>query len=123
VVQWLRLSAFTVEGIGLISGSLIRELRSHRLYGSAKNAPRTKKNVAHTAVFKMDNRQGPILYSTENSAQCHVAAWMGGEFRGEWLHLYMYIYMYMCMAESLCCSPETITTLLIGCTPVQNKKF
>ena len=27
-----------------------------------------------------------------------------------------------CMAESLCCSPETITTLLIGCTPKQNKK-
>ena len=29
----------------------------------------------------------------------------------------------MCMAESLCCSPETITTLLISCTPNQNKKF
>ena len=29
----------------------------------------------------------------------------------------------MCMAESLCCPPETITTLLIGYTPIQNKKF
>ena len=28
-----------------------------------------------------------------------------------------------CMAESLCCSPETITTLLISYTPIQNKKF
>ena len=27
------------------------------------------------------------------------------------------------MAESLCCLPETITTLLTGCTPIQNKKF
>ena len=27
------------------------------------------------------------------------------------------------MAESLCCSPETITTLLIGYTPIQNKNF
>ena len=27
------------------------------------------------------------------------------------------------MAESLCCSPETITTLLIGCTPIQNEKL
>ena len=90
MVQWLRLSAFTVEGIGLISGSLIRELRSHRLYGSAKNAPRTKKNVAHTAVFKMDNRQGPILYSTENSAQCHVAAWMGGELAGKQTPVYVW---------------------------------
>ena len=26
------------------------------------------------------------------------------------------------MAESLRCSPETITTLLIGYTPIQNKK-
>ena len=27
------------------------------------------------------------------------------------------------MAESLHCSPETITTLLIDYTPIQNKKF
>ena len=27
------------------------------------------------------------------------------------------------MAESLRCSPETITTLLVGYTPIQNKKF
>ena len=27
-----------------------------------------------------------------------------------------------CMAESLCCSPETTMTL-IGYTPMQNKKF
>ena len=26
----------------------------------------------------------------------------------------------VCRAESLCCPPETITTLLIGYTPVQN---
>ena len=25
------------------------------------------------------------------------------------------------MAESLCCSPETVTTLLIGYAPIQNK--
>ena len=29
----------------------------------------------------------------------------------------------LCMTESLCCSPETITTLLISYTPIQNKKF
>ena len=27
------------------------------------------------------------------------------------------------MAESLCCPPETQKTLLIGYTPIQNKKF
>ena len=29
----------------------------------------------------------------------------------------------ICMAESLCCSPETTTTLLIDYTSIQNKKF
>ena len=28
--------------------------------------------------------------------------------------------LYTCMTESLCCSPETVTTLLIGHTPRQN---
>ena len=30
------------------------------------------------------------LYSTENSAQCYVAAWMGGEFGGERIHVYVW---------------------------------
>ena len=29
----------------------------------------------------------------------------------------------VCMVESLCCSPETTTTLLTSYTPGQNKKF
>ena len=29
----------------------------------------------------------------------------------------------ICMAESLLCSPESITTFLISYTPIQNKKF
>ena len=45
-----------------------------------------------------------------------LAAWMGGEFGGEWIHL-------TGMAEFLCCSPETLTTLLISYTPIKNKKF
>ena len=35
----------------------------------------------------------------------------------------MYGCICICIAESLHCSPETITTLLIGYTPTQNKKF
>ena len=37
----------------------------------------------HTAAFKMDN----LLHSTGKSPQCHVAAWTGGEFGGEWIHV------------------------------------
>ena len=29
----------------------------------------------------------------------------------------------ICMAETCCCPPETITTLLISYTPIQNKTF
>ena len=29
----------------------------------------------------------------------------------------------ICMAESLCCLPETITALLVSYTPIQNKKL
>ena len=52
-----------------------------------------------------------LLYSTGNSAQCYVAAWMGGESGGR-------TDTCICTAESLCCAPETITTLLIGYTPI-----
>ena len=39
--------------------------------------------------------------------------------RGMWGRMDTSIYM----AESLRCSPETITTMLIGYPPIQNKKF
>ena len=56
-----------------------------------------------------------LLYSTWNSAQCYVATWKGGESVGR-------MDTCICIAESLRCSPETITTLLISYTPIQNKK-
>ena len=58
-----------------------------------------------------------LLNSTWNSAQCYVAAWVGGDFGGEWIHVYMY------GSESLCCSPETVTTLLINIRPYKMKSF
>ena len=30
-----------------------------------------------------------LLYSTGNFAQCYVVAWMGGEFAGQWIHMYV----------------------------------
>ena len=32
-----------------------------------------------------------LLYSTWNSVQCYVAAWTGGEFEGEWIHVYVWL--------------------------------
>ena len=40
-------------------------------------------------MFKMDNRH--LLCSTGNSVQCYMAAWMGGEFGGEWIHVYAWL--------------------------------
>ena len=37
---------------------------------------------------------------------------MEGEFKGEWIHVHVGL-----------SPPETITTLLIGYTPIQNKKL
>ena len=43
-----------------------------------------------------------LLYSTENSAQYYVAAWMGREFGREWIYIYWiylsngYMYIYIC---------------------------
>ena len=56
-----------------------------------------------------------LLYSTENSAQCYVAAWMEVSL-GENGDMCIY-------AEFLCSTPETITTSLIGFTPIWNKKL
>ena len=56
-----------------------------------------------------------LLYSTWSSAECYMAAWMGGS----WGRMDTCI----CTADSLSCSPETITTWLIAYTPKQNKKL
>ena len=32
-----------------------------------------------------------LLHSRGNSIQCYVAAWMGGEFGGEWIHVYVWL--------------------------------
>ena len=44
----------------------------------------------HAAIFKMDNQQG-LPYGTWDSAQCYMAAWVGGEFREEWIHEYTWL--------------------------------
>ena len=59
------------------------------------------------------------MYSTGNSTQCSVPAWIAGRLGKEGI----YVYIFTHAAESLHYSPETTTTLLTGYTPVQNKEF
>ena len=43
----------------------------------------------YTLLYLKGITKKDLLYSTGNSAHCYVAAWMGGEFGGEWIHIYI----------------------------------
>ena len=76
---------------------------------------------APTPDFKV---WSPLLYSTGTPclhhyvAQCYVAAWMEGEFGGEWVHAYAWLGPFTVHLESLYCPPETMAILLIGYAPI-----
>ena len=65
----------------------------------------------HTAVFKMDNQQGPPAQHREVCSMLHGSL----DGRGVWGRMDTWSTW---MAESLCCPPETITTLLISYTSI-----
>ena len=52
-----------------------------------------KKQDGHVHSIKWITNMG-LLYSTGNSAQCYLAAWIGGEFEGR-------MDTFICMAETL----------------------
>ena len=56
-----------------------------------------------------------LLCSTGNYTQHLVITYNGKESEKE----YMYVHMYV--TESLCCTPETNTTLQINCTSIKTK--
>ena len=64
----------------------------------------------HSAIFKVDNQQGSTVAHREFCSML-CGSLDGREVLGE-------MDTYICMAESLCCSPEIITTLLIAYTPI-----
>ena len=45
----------------------------------------------YTLLYLKQITNKDLLYSTGNSAQCHVAAGMGGEFGGEWMHVCVWL--------------------------------
>ena len=44
-----------------------------------------------TLLYLTGSTNTDLLDSTGNSAPCHVAAWMGGEFGGEWIHVCVWL--------------------------------
>ena len=99
------------------TNELTKQKQTHKLRNELKVAEGTLRLMegrdsqgvwdghVHTVILKIETDKD-LLYSTGNSAQCYVADWMGGEFWGR-------MDTCICMAQSLCCSPETIA-LLIG---------
>ena len=65
----------------------------------------------HTAIFQMDNQQGPTIQHRE------FCSWGNLDARGVWGIMDACV----CMAESLCCSPETMTSLFVN-KPYPNTK-
>ena len=49
-----------------------------------------------------------LLYSTKNSAQCYMAAWMGEKFSGDQIHVYVWLSPFTFLL--------TFTTFLIDYT-------
>ena len=71
-----------------------------------------------TAIFKMDNQQGPTVWHRELcSVLCRSLDEKGVEWRMDTYSI--------CRAEALLCSPRTITTLVVNrlYTSIQNKKY
>ena len=56
-----------------------------------------------------------LQYSTENSAQCYVAAWMRGECGGECIYIYIWLSLFAVHLKL------SHLKLFIGYTPIQNK--
>ena len=47
--------------------------------------------VMYTVVYLKWITNKNLLYSTWNSAQCYVPAWMVEKFGGEWIHIYVWL--------------------------------
>ena len=55
-----------------------------------KKLKKKKKKKDHSGIFKWIAKKDQ-LYSTWNSALCHVATWVGGKFEGEWAGVYAWL--------------------------------
>ena len=68
----------------------------------------------HAAIYKMDKQQGPTV---EHRELCSVLC---NNLNGKriWKRIDIHVYTCICITESLCCTPETGTTLLINSTPI-----
>ena len=58
-----------------------------RLFFPHSNISKIRMSLYTLYLKRITNKD--LLYSIGNSAQCYVAAWMGGESGREWTHVYV----------------------------------
>ena len=93
----------------------VTDFKTEHMVAEREETVREFGMVMYTLLYLKWITNKVLQYSTRNSAQCYVVAWMGrslGE-NGD---------TCICMAEPLCGPPETITVLLIGYIPIQNRR-
>ena len=71
----------------------------------------------YTFLYLKQITNKDLLYSTGNSAQCYMAAWMGEEFEGKWIYVYVWLSP---IAIHLKQSQHCLST---DYTLIQNKSF
>ena len=68
-------------------------LTDHKLMvsggGGGRDRVREFGKVMHTLLYSKWITNKDLLFSTGNSAQYHVTAWMGAEFARKWIHVYV----------------------------------
>ena len=83
-------------GIYKYMNSLTKQKETHKLrrgtYGcQVEGIVRDFEKVMYTLLYLKWITNKDLLYSTWNSAQCYVPAWMGVRFGGEWIHIYVWL--------------------------------
>ena len=72
-LHWFRAQTLWLQG-GSVGEGMVRE------FGMAM----------YTLLYVKWTSNKGLLYSPGHSAQCYVAAWMGGEFGGEWIQVHVW---------------------------------
>ena len=73
--------------MNLLTKQKLTDLENKLMVAGGKGELRTLGRSCTLYLKWITNKN--LLYSTGNSAQCYVAAWMGGGFGEEWIHVYV----------------------------------
>ena len=97
-----------IPGVVELTGKFQQHFKKNKYQFSIRD------HHVHTAIFKMESQQGPTVLHRELCSMLRGCL----DGRGVWGRTDTCVWT----AEALCYPPETITTLLTGYAPIQNKR-